>query len=307
MRRPVHFLLIRHFILPCSYEIKKMALLSPAKINLCLAVTGKRPDGYHELLTLFCRIGLYDHIRLALQPRGISVSCSHPEVPTDHTNIAHTAASVFFSKILQQTDLAVQGIHIEIEKNIPVGAGLGGGSSNAASVLMGLNDLYNTPFSEKALMAMGLEIGADVPFFIFKKPAIGQGIGEKLTVYNGLSPYKVILVNPGIYISTKEVYKNLNLGLTKCEQKLNCLLFEKDTFTVPQHMCNDLEMVTESLCKDIPMIKDKLRTYGAEGALMSGSGPTVFGLFQDADKAQNAYEQCLGNKNWTVFMTDLLI
>ena len=284
-----------------------MALLSPAKINLCLAVTGKRSDGYHELLTLFCRIGVYDHIRLAYPTNGISVSCPHPDVPENQTNTAHKAASVFLSRIRQQTNRITEGVHITIEKNIPVGAGLGGGSSNAATVLMGLNKLYQTPFSKKELMEMGLEIGADVPFFIFKKPAIAQGIGEKLTVYHGLSPYKVILVNPGIYVSTKEVYKNLNLGLTKCEQKLNCLLFKKDTFKVPQHMCNDLEVVTESLCKEIPLIKDKLRAVGAEGVLMSGSGPTVFGLFRDTAKALKAYETCLENKNWIVFISDLLI
>ena len=283
-----------------------MVLLSPAKINLFLAVTGRRPDGYHELATLFCRVGIYDRIRLEQGQIEFSVSCDHPDVPENKINLAWKAA-VVFSEMLIKKGHAPQGVHIHIEKNIPVGAGLGGGSSNAATVLMGLNKLCDTPFSDKDLMEMGLQIGADVPFFIFKSPAIARGIGERLSVFNDLRPYKVVLVNPGIHISTHKVYKKLNLGLTKCEQKLNCLLFKKETFSVAQHMCNDLEMVTESMCNEIPLIKERLCAYGAEGALMTGSGPTVFGLFTDDEKARNAYERLLENKNWTVFISDLLI
>ena len=284
-----------------------MELKCPAKINLFLAVTGRRPDGYHDLLTLFCRVGIYDWVRLEKGPAGISVSCRHPDVPETMANIAHKAASLFYQMLAGVNRTATPSLKITIDKHIPVGAGLGGGSSNAASVLMGLNRMHGLPFSDQALMAAGCSLGADVPFFIYKKPAVARGIGDELTAYKGLAPYWVVLVNPGIPVSTGEVYKNLNLGLTKCEQKLNCLLFEKDAFRVDQHMCNDLEPVTESLCGQILLIKEDLYALGALGALMSGSGATVFGLFDTEGSARKAHERLCESKNNHVFITQLLV
>ena len=144
-----------------------MKILSPAKINLFLQVTGKRPDGFHELFSLMCCLDLFDIIFLEFGGKKIEIESTGRQIPLDETNIAHKAATLFF-KLLKSTD----GLNIRIEKSIPVAAGLGGGSSNAASVLIGLNQHYGFPFSRDELMSMGLEIGADVPFFLFQKPAL---------------------------------------------------------------------------------------------------------------------------------------
>lgn len=284
-----------------------MKILSPAKINLFLIVKGKREDGYHELLTLFCRIGIYDTISMEINRKDISVYCADPNVPNDKTNLAHKAADTFFLAAGTKNLKNNSGVRISIDKKIPVGAGLGGGSSNAASVLLGLNQYFNNPFSKNDLMEMALTIGADVPFFIHEKPAIATGIGEKLTSFAELYPYKIVLIFPGKSISTKAVYKNLNLGLTKCEQKLKGFLFKEKVFRAEQHLCNDLETVTTSICPEISLIKKELLNLGADGSLMTGSGPTVFGLFSDAAKAESAYHGLIDNDNWKVFISDLII
>ena len=211
-------------------------LRSPAKINLFLKVTGKRPDGYHDLLSLMCCISLYDRIVLRTGAASISVACSFPDVPEDSTNIAAQAARLFYARYNPTGRVA-----IEIEKRIPVGAGLGGGSSNAATVLNGLNRHYGQPFSSAELIRMGASVGADVPFFLFGKPALAAGIGERLTAYPGLDRWKVVVIYPGFSISTAEVYKKLNLGLTKCENKLKDSFLKQYGFLPAQHLCNDLE------------------------------------------------------------------
>jgi 4-diphosphocytidyl-2-C-methyl-D-erythritol kinase len=286
-----------------------MKISSHAKINLFLIVEGKRNDGYHDIKTLFCRIGLHDTLLLDLtrQGRGIEILCSNPEIPIDETNIAYKAASTFFENLEKDDYPSNDGLRIVIKKRIPVGAGLGGGSSNAANVLSGLNKMYGRPFSNKKIMEMAIKTGADVPFFIFRKPAIATGIGEKLKSFKGLNPFKVILVFPGKSVSTNMVYKNLNLRLTKCKQKLNCLYFEKNAFIPEHHLCNDLESVTESICPEIKIIKARLLELGSVGSLMTGSGPTVFGLFSDSLKAEYAYYELLKNTGWEVFLTDLLV
>ena len=191
-----------------------MKLLSPAKINLFLHITGRRPDGYHELVSLMSCIGLHDQVSLTFNTGKTSVTCRHPDVPNDEGNIAYRAAACFF-KALGKAD----GVEIFIDKHIPVAAGLGGGSSNAASVLLGLNDYYENPFSRDDLKRMGLSLGADVPFFICRKPALASGIGEKLAPYPWLKPYHILLIFQGIGISTAQVYKNLNLALTNREKR----------------------------------------------------------------------------------------
>lgn len=284
-----------------------MEIFSPAKINLFLSVKGKRRDGYHELVTLLCRIDLCDTITLEFKQNGITCYCAHPDVPNDDTNLAHQAAALFFSRLNGQHPDGLNGVSISIKKNIPVGAGLGGGSSNAASVLMALNAYYDHFFSQEHLMKMGVSLGADVPFFIFKKPAIASGIGEKLKFFKGLEQYKILLVYPGEKVSTRMVYKNLNLGLTKCKQKLNCLLFEKASFKVPDHLCNDLETIACNICPDIILIKEYLKNEGACGSLMSGSGSSVFGLFSEEETAYRAYGRLSENKNWEVHLANMMV
>ncbi|MCK5784303.1 MAG: 4-(cytidine 5'-diphospho)-2-C-methyl-D-erythritol kinase, partial [Desulfobacterales bacterium] len=296
-----HILAINFHGMKNSEQSNYSHIPSPAKINLFLAVTGKRHDGYHTLCTLMCCISLYDKISLNFNVEKISVSCSHENVPEDETNLACRAATIFFKKLGKQ-----EGVGISIEKNIPVGGGLGGGSSNAASVLLSLNQRYGMPFSEKELMDMGLSLGADVPFFIVGKPSIATGIGEKLEKYDHLEPQHILLINPRINISTAEVYKNLNLRLTKCEKKIKCTLFNKILFNAEEHLCNDLETVTVSMHPFINKAKKSLIDLGAEGSLMSGSGPTVFGLFSDSDKAEKAHSFLSHNSNDQIFIADII-
>lgn len=279
-----------------------MEILSPAKINLFLHIKGKRPDGYHEIVTLMCCIGLYDTLKIVFGLKEISVICSDPKVPEDETNLAVRAASLFFKTLNKP-----EGVKISIEKNIPVGAGLGGGSSNAASVLSALNRHYDFPFSQDKLISMGLSIGADVPFFIYRKPAIATGIGGNLKAYEKTLKFHILLVYPGFSVSTAEAYNNLNWGLTKCPEKLKPIFFIDQDFDIKCHLCNDLETIAESRYPDIPAAKKALLIQGAIGALMSGSGPTVFGLFSAADKAQRAKQVLSQNDKWQIFLVDLLV
>jgi 4-diphosphocytidyl-2-C-methyl-D-erythritol kinase len=280
-----------------------MKLLSPAKINLFLQITGKRPDGYHELFTLMCCVDLCDTISFGFGSEKITVSCPAPNIPEDETNLAHKAASLFFNNAGIR-----EGVEIFIDKKIPAGAGLGGGSSNAATVLRGLNQYYRNPFSADKLMQMGLLIGADVPFFIFQKPALATGIGEKLTPYNNLIPYKIVIIYPGVSVSTAEVYKNFNLGLTNCKKRFKSYPFKDYGFNAEYHLCNDLETVSESKYPDIMAAKRVLLEHGAKGALMSGSGSAVFGLFYGAKEAGNAgrkISDCHGN--WNIYTANILL
>jgi len=279
-----------------------MKIHSPAKINLFLKITGKRPDGYHDLITLMCCIDLYDTISIAFNAKKISVICNNPKIPEDKTNLAHSAATLFLKSLNKQ-----ECVEICITKNIPVGAGLGGGSSNAASVLLCLNHYYGSPFSQEELMSMGQSIGADVPFFIFKKPAIASGIGENLEAYEGLTPYKILLIYPGFSVSTTKVYNNFNLGLTKIKKKHNFHLSKNQEFNIKYHLYNDLEKVTASWYPDIIAVKEALLRHGAKGALMTGSGPTIFGLFSNTEKAQSANYSLSKNKKWQLFLADMLV
>ena len=278
-----------------------MKILSPAKINLFLQVTGKRPDGYHELFSLMCCVSLFDTIFLQFGTQKIEIESSHPQIPLDETNLAYQAAALFF-KTLGVKD----GVKITIDKSIPVAAGLGGGSSNAASVLRGLNHHYDFPFSRDQLMSLGLSLGADVPFLLFQKPALASGIGEKLEAYPELLPNNVIIVHPGFRVSTAEVFQNLNLRLTKCKKKFTKLSLMKTGYKVAQHLCNDLEAVTVSKYPVIKSVKEQLLKQGALGALMSGSGPTVFGLFSDQDQVGKAMQTIGRTPRWNVYPVKII-
>jgi 4-diphosphocytidyl-2-C-methyl-D-erythritol kinase len=278
-----------------------MKILSPAKVNLFLKILGKRIDGYHDLITLMCCIGLYDTVTLRAGNTNIAVSCNHPLVPEDESNLASIAAHLFLKTLKKN-----ESVNIIIQKQIPVAAGLGGGSSNAAAVLLGLNRYYGYPFSKEDLMSMGLSIGADVPFFIFQRPAIATGIGEKLKAYPGLENLSILLISPGFSVSTAEVYKKLNLGLTKCKKKLKGFPLNNQRFDPRCHLCNDLEAVTASKYPVINTVKNALLSHGALGALMSGSGPTIFGLFSDSDRASQANHALFRIFGWKMYLADLI-
>jgi len=249
-----------------------------------------------------CPVSLYDTITLTVGGDKIVAVCTHPDVPEDDTNLAHRAAALF----LESID-STEGLHITVDKQIPVAAGLGGGSSNAASVLKALNRIFGDPFDMDQLMEMGCGLGADVPFFIFNKPAVATGIGENLVEFSDLEPYQAVLVYPGFKVSTAEVFKNLNLRLTNPEKIPKSSLFIHKAFDARYDLCNDLETVTASEYPEIDSIKSLLVRHGAVGAAMSGSGPTVFGLFADRIIAKNAYGSIqVNHPEWQIFHVDLL-
>ncbi len=273
-----------------------MKILSPAKINLFLQVTGKRSDGYHELFSLMCCISLYDTISLQFDTDEIKIESLHPDMPLDAGNLVYQAADLFF-----QTLKIKGGVRIGIDKQIPIAAGLGGGSSNAASVLRGLNHYYGYPLSQDRIMTLGLKLGADVPFLLYQKPALASGIGEILEAYTAWLPDTVVIVYPGFSVSTAAVFQNLNLRLTKCKKVITKPTLKKSGYQIPLHLCNDLEAVTESQYPEIKSVKEQLILLGALGSLMSGSGPTVFGLFSDQKSAGNAVRAIEAHPRWTAF------
>ena len=252
-----------------------------------------------------CRVTLFDEISLQIGVgKTIEIDCSHPHVPADDTNLAHRAAHLFQKRL----DSA-RGVKIHLRKKIPVSAGLGGGSSNAASVLMALNTYYEHPFSRKQLMEMGLRLGADVPFFIFQKPAFATGIGEKLTAFKEALPYNILLLNHGFNVSTAETYQNLNFGLTNDQKNPTNDCLKLTRFDPAHHLSNDLERVTVAKYPEIGLAKKKLLSLGAIGALMSGSGPTVFGLFDNVETAKSARQRLMTDmdKDTQLFLVDPIL
>jgi len=283
-----------------------MEIQAPAKINLFLQVVGRRSDGYHELHTLMCCIGLYDILRLQMGAAKNEIRCSGADLPCDASNLAFKAAMHFNAALASETDLAPRKFSIYLDKRIPVGAGLGGGSSDAAAVLNHLNHYYGQPFSRQALMTMARGLGADVPFFIDGRPAIAAGVGERLAPYAQLPPWGVVVVYPGFGISTAAVFKNLNLGLTKCEKQLRYSPFKRGKFDMARHLCNDLESVVVHQFPVIEEIKKELLNQGAEGALMTGSGSAVFGLFAGIASARKAASAMVKPAQWQVYATQLV-
>jgi 4-diphosphocytidyl-2-C-methyl-D-erythritol kinase len=282
-----------------------MEVSAPAKINLFLQVLGRRVDGYHELRTLMCCIGLHDTLVFRMGTPGNTLTCSDPRIPCDEGNLALKAVLLFNQALTAETTITPLNVSIELTKRIPAGAGLGGGSSDAAAVLNHLNQYYRHPLSEGELHALALSLGADVPFFIHGRPAIATGIGEHLEPFDGLPPWGVVVVFPGFGISTAEVFKNLNLGLTKCEKRLRYFPFKYGKSDIVRHLCNDLETVAAHRLPVIEKIKKELLNQGAMGSLMTGSGSAVFGLFSDLQAARRAGDALAGNTDWQVFATEL--
>jgi len=282
--------------------VNAITLSSPAKINLFLKVLGKRSDGYHDLFSLMCRINLCDRLHLTFETPTLKSTCNHPKVPEGPSNVAQKAAALFLDRLSTN-----DGVGIFIEKNIPVAAGLGGGSSNAAVVLRALNTYYGRPFSESQLVELALLVGADVPFFLFGRSAFARGVGELLEPCPGLAPFWVVLVYPRVTVSTAWAYRHLNLGLTNCPETYNVSGFLEDPSGVKDFLCNDLERVTVGAFPVISVIKEALLDYGADGALMSGSGPSVFGLFAEYEQARDAFQAVQSRGCWDTYLVDLLL
>jgi len=257
-------------------------LLAPAKINLCLHVIGKRGDGYHELEMLMLPLDFGDSVTLRLRERsGVELRCDGLSLAPGEENIATRAARRMF-----ELSGCGRGAEVEIVKRIPVAAGLGGGSSDAAAVLCGLNRLLDLNLPEAELMAEGVKLGADVPFFIRGLPAWATGIGERLDTVENIPPAWYVLVNPGFAVSTAWVYGNL--GLTTPGATTKMPRFSGQIGEIVALLRNDLEAVTARRHPEIEALKSELVSLGARGALMSGSGPTVFGVFADEASARRA-------------------
>jgi 4-diphosphocytidyl-2-C-methyl-D-erythritol kinase len=285
---------------------------APAKINLYLAVKGKRADGYHELESVMQKLELADSVRVKVEKgSGISLSCPGSDLPEDDTNLAWQAARLFMDEA--GTDCQVK---VVLEKNIPVAAGLGGGSSDAAAVLLALDELLSTNLGEEHLLEMALRLGADVPFFIKKNlsAALAQGVGERLTSVPGIHDCKVILVKPGFGVSTKWVFDNFALTtnsnpyILAPEKDCQSGRYSGSEFDFlkqagPDGFFNDLESVTIARYPEISEIKKLLLADGALVSLMSGSGPTVFGIFTDNRKALACYENFRKRYGEDVFLT----
>lgn len=281
-----------------------MRLLSPAKINLSLEVLSKRPDGTHAIRTVFERVGLFDRIELrSLRTAGIRVEADSKEVPSGSENLVHKAA-----KLLMERFNVRSGVAIRLEKVIPVSAGLGGGSSNAATVLLGLNRLWSLGLSRARLLKLGAELGSDVPFFILESPfALGTGRGE---ILKKILPVKVtlwhVLVKPPFGISTRKAYEGLKPGmLTPGKTDVRILLrsIQKGRpRMIGQLLFNSLELSLNKRVRKILNLKKKLLFQGAFGAGMSGSGSAVFGLFHTKKQAEAVAQVLRKEKRLRVFV-----
>ena len=281
-------------------SLPSIELLSPAKVNLRLEVLRRRGDGYHEIRTILQRISLSDRLRISLKrEKGISVITDSPRLPVDEGNLAYRAAS----SLLEEAEARV-GVEVHIQKRIPISSGLGGGSSNAASTLMGLNRILKLNFSKGRLMEIGARIGADIPFFMLERTAMATGIGEKLEPLEIRPSIWLVLVNPGWEVSTRWAYEELNFKLTKRPIHIKLPPFFSDIGQVAHILHNDLESVTISAYPEIDGMKAELLSQGAVGSLMTGSGPTVFGLFPHNNEAESAYRKLnakYGERRWTVY------
>ena len=268
--------------------MSKIRVRAHAKINLYLDVVGKRDDGYHKLETVFHSIGLHDDVIIRRRAeKGITVHCEHPGVPCDSRNIAYRAAQCISAAVG-----GIGGLAIDIHKRIPVAAGLAGGSANAAAVLHGINKLWALGFTQDALMRLGAQLGADVPFCLHGGAALGQGIGDRLTSLPALPEVPLLLLNPGIDISTATVFKNLNFCLTTEKKEgiiIKAHVEKRDIVGIGKNLYNLLEVPVFSKHPEIAALKTQLTTQaGCYGALMSGSGATVFALMQDTAAAQRS-------------------
>ena len=266
--------------------MKELTLQAAAKINLYLDILGRRSDGYHEIESIIQSVRLYDNIILRLKGRGIKIRCTHPEVPLDEENICYRAAEILLTVLGMR-----QGVEIEIQKNIPIGSGLGGGSADAAATLIGMRKLFqiDIPFSD--LSKLALELGSDIPFCLLGGTALVRGRGEKIIPLPLLKDGWFILVDPGISISTRWVYSRLEGKLTKKRLNIKLIkeLIKKEGIRGVSKfpLYNKLEEVVIERFPTLRDIKAKLIEAGATGALMTGSGSTIFAVAEDEERVKS--------------------
>lgn len=268
----------------------KINVKALAKINLGLDVVRKREDGYHEVRMIMQTIHLYDQLLIEkTKERGIQITANLDFLPTDESNLIYKAA-----KLLQDTYEMKEGVSVKLQKYIPIAAGMAGGSTDAAAVLYGMNELFHLGIKRQKLMELGVNIGADVPYCLMRGTALAEGIGEKLKSLPPVPKCPVLIAKPGIGVSTKYVYENLKLDEQTKHPNIYAQLDairKHDLRGIAAHMGNLLETVTIPKYPVIDEIKRCMMENGALVSMMSGSGPTVFGLFEEERTAQEAYSQ----------------
>lgn len=274
-----------------------IAINSYAKINLALDIIGKREDGYHEIKTIMQAIDLKDKVIIEnIDKNEIIVNCNHPGVPLDENNLVYKSW-----KIMKEVAKIDKGIKVTIDKNIPMGAGLAGGSSNAGAVLKGLNELWDVGLTKEELIDLGRGIGADVPFTILGGSALAEGIGEKLT---SLKPFRnkyVLVCNPGIEISSKYAYNILKIDDKRVEiEEIIKAMENEDLELIGKLARNKMEDEIFKKYKILEKIKLDLIKANAKISLMSGSGSSVFGIFEDEESMDKAKEKIEGYTNFVV-------
>ncbi len=270
--------------------MKDISVKALAKINLGLDVVRKREDGYHEVRMIMQTIHLFDRLEISKNISGeISMETNLAFLPTNENNLVYKAA-----KLLKDEFEIKDGVHVWLHKYIPVAAGMAGGSTDAAAVLYGMNRMFELGLSVEELMKRGVKIGADVPYCLLRGTALAEGIGEKLTKLPPMVKCPVLIAKPQVNVSTKFVYENLKLDAQKKHPDIDRLVSdikEQDLYKIAADMGNILETVTIPAYPVIAEIKENMLEHGAVNAMMSGSGPTVFGLFDDENTATAAYEE----------------
>ncbi|RHQ78877.1 4-(cytidine 5'-diphospho)-2-C-methyl-D-erythritol kinase [Blautia sp. AF22-5LB] len=267
-----------------------MRLQAFAKINLGLDVLGKREDGYHEVRMIMQTIRMYDQLdmRKSVEP-GIHLTTNKKYIPVDENNLVWRAA-----KLMMDTCGIIEGVSIHLHKVIPVAAGMAGGSSDAAATLVGMNRLFHCGLSKEKLMELGVQIGADVPYCVLRGTALAEGIGEKLTVLPPMPDCWILIGKPGISVSTKYVYTTLDLNTDTVHPDIDGMkkaLEDGNLYGITERMGNVLQDVTIPAYPEVERIKEQMKALGAVNAMMSGSGPTVFGIFDNEEKAQEACQK----------------
>ncbi|HPQ80534.1 MAG TPA: 4-(cytidine 5'-diphospho)-2-C-methyl-D-erythritol kinase [bacterium] len=288
--------------------MNRISVKAPAKVNILLRVLGLRPDGYHDLEMVMVPLSLGDEIYLTSIPSGIEISVDGQSDPgmSGEKNLAWRAAA-----LMREASGVDGGVRINLIKRTPVAAGLGGGSSDAAAVLRGLSRMWGLGWPEERLSELGRRLGADVPFFCYDRPAFVEGTGEKITPYDEFPKLSFLLINPGFAVSTPQVYRqwdeSMQKGrievLTQVGPDARVRPLFKGFRDVISSLHNDLEIVTQRAHPEIAEIKSLLIDLGAAGALMSGSGPTVFGVFEDARARDDAIESTR-REGWRVIAAE---
>lgn len=266
-----------------------ISLKALAKINLGLDVVRRREDGYHEVRMIMQTVQLYDRLDIKrTQEPGIQIQTNLSFLPVNENNLIYKAA-----KLLMDEFSITDGVSVKLDKRIPVAAGMAGGSTDAAAMLIGVNRFFSLGLTKRQLMERGVQIGADVPYCIMRGTALAEGIGEELSPLPPMVKCPVLIAKPSISVSTKFVYQNLKLDDTTIHPDIDRLIDDikaKNLHDIAAHMGNVLETVTIPNYPVIDEIKKHMLSNGAVGAMMSGSGPTVFGLFDDEDTAKKAYK-----------------